>query len=49
MDIVSELRNLVAEVPEAVGEAFVFIGKKLEELAARIDTLEAEKKNAPPS
>lgn len=40
MDILAEIESAVAEVPENVGKALVFLGQKLEELAARMDQLE---------
>lgn len=39
-DILSEIESAVAEVPENVGRALVFLGQKLEELAARMDKLD---------
>lgn len=48
MDIVNEIRNLVAEVPENVGKLLVAIGTELEELAARVAVLEG-KSDAPTS
>lgn len=42
MDILGNIQAAIAEVPDEVGKALVFIGTKLEELADRIDKLEEE-------
>lgn len=39
-DILAQIESAVAEVPENIGRALVFIGQQLEALAARIDRLE---------
>lgn len=40
MDILNEIESAVAEVPENVGKALVFLGAELEKLAARMDKLD---------
>lgn len=40
MDILNQIESAVAEVPENVGRALVFLGQQLEALAARMDKLD---------
>lgn len=42
MDVLGQLQSAIAEVPEEVGKALIFLGEKLEELADKIDKLERD-------